>query len=148
MYELQKEIHNLYTNNSTNWNISSRANESPHDALVLGIHGRPDGTFKVPGEQFGVDDDAVDAKLHGSVHARLQLQAHHSVQSVKEKEKLIHRFIAQHYSVSTCTHPCLIQWIPVIWDRFLQPKKSRLTKNPLYPKLFMYYHYVVNGLPI
>ncbi len=38
----------------------------------------------------------------------------------------------------------MMQWIPVNRDQFLQPKKSRLTENPLYPKLFMYC-YLVNG---
>ncbi len=41
----------------------------------------------------------------------------------------------------------LLQWIPLNRDRFLQLKKSQLTENPLYPKLFMYC-YVVNGFPI
>ncbi len=40
-----------------------------------------------------------------------------------------------------------IQWIPFNRDRLLQPKKSRLTENPLYPKLFMYC-YLVNGFSI
>ncbi len=40
-----------------------------------------------------------------------------------------------------------IQWIPLNRDRFLQPKKSRLTKNPLCPKLFIYC-YLVNGFLI
>ncbi len=41
----------------------------------------------------------------------------------------------------------VVQWIPLNRDRFLQPKKSRLTENPLYPKLFMYC-YLVNGYSI
>ncbi len=34
--------------------------------------------------------------------------------------------------------PTVLQWIPLNRDRFLQPKKSRLTENPLYPKMFIY----------
>ncbi len=40
-----------------------------------------------------------------------------------------------------------IQWISVNRYQFLQPKKSLLTENPLYPNLFMHC-YVVNGFPI
>ncbi len=45
---------------------------------------------------------------------------------------------------STCT---VEQWIPLNRDRFLQPKKSRLTENPLYPKWFVY-SYLVNPYSI
>ncbi len=40
-----------------------------------------------------------------------------------------------------------IQWNPLNRDRFLQLKKSLLTENPLFPKLFIYC-YLVNGFPI
>ncbi len=40
-----------------------------------------------------------------------------------------------------------VQWIPVNRDWFLQPKKSQLTENHLYPELFIY-RYLVNGFPI
>ncbi len=41
----------------------------------------------------------------------------------------------------------ILQWIPPNQDQFLQLKKSRLSENPLYPKLFIYC-YVVNSFPI
>ncbi len=31
----------------------------------------------------------------------------------------------------------VVQWIPVNRDRFLKSKKSQLTENPLYPKVFI-----------